>query len=260
MIDAVFALPAHLRRRLVDALAAGRLTVPCSPASLRSAIGLSEGGEAVAEALANLGRLGLTDSASAAFIRNVENVASRTPRPDLVWSGPDVPGVHARDTRIVYEELLSSAEHSVWVSSYAYFDGPKAFETLSRRMDELLALKVILFLNIQRRRGDTTSAHDVVRRFADRFWGQDWPGTLRPLVYYDPRSLEPDGPTGVLHAKAVVTDEEWVYITSANLTEAALDRNIELGLVVRDRALAVSLSGHFRALIDHALLKPLPAS
>jgi len=260
LIDAVFVLPAHLRRRLVDALAAGRLSVPCTPTSLRSAIGLTEGGEAVAEALADLGRLGLTSVASAAWIRSVEEVASRTPRPDLVWSGPDVPGVHARDTRRVYEELLGSVGHSAWLSSYAYFDGHKAFEVLSRRMDEVSGLEATLFLNIQRHRGDTSAAHEVVRRFADRFWGQDWPGTVRPTVYYDPRSLDPDGPTGVLHAKAVVADEESVYITSANLTEAALDRNIELGLVVRDRALAVSVIGHFHALIDHGLVLPLPAS
>lgn len=47
-------------------------------------------------------------------------------------------------------------------------------------------------------------------------------------------------------------------MTSANLTEAALDRNIEIGLVVRDRALAASVSSHFRALIDRKLLHPLP--
>ena len=127
-------------------------------------------------------------------------------------------------------------------------------------MDAVPDLQATLFLNIQRKRGDSTAAHDLVRRFADRFWGSDWPGTARPSVYYDPRSLEPDGPAGVLHAKAVVTDEQSVYITSANLTEAALDRNIELGLVVRDRALALSVIGHFRALIDHELLKPLPPS
>ena len=39
-------------------------------------------------------------------------------------------------------------------------------------------------------------------------------------------------------------------MTSANLTEAAFDRNIEIGLVVRDRALAASVSSHFRQLID----------
>jgi phosphatidylserine/phosphatidylglycerophosphate/cardiolipin synthase-like enzyme len=125
-------------------------------------------------------------------------------------------------------------------------------------MDALAGVRVTLLLNIQRKRGDTTAANELVRRFADRFWRADWPGTSRPSVYYDPRALELDGPAGVLHAKAVVIDEEVVFVTSANLTEAALDRNIELGLLVRDRALAASVSTHFRALIDRGLLRPLP--
>ena len=137
-------------------------------------------------------------------------------------------------------------------------DGPKAFEVLARRMDSLENLKVTLLLNIQRKRGDTSAADEVVRRFADRFWGDDWPGTSRPRVFYDPRALELDGPAGVLHAKAVVADDEVVFVTSANLTEAALDRNIEIGLLVRDRALAASVSSHFQGLIDRGLLKPLP--
>ena len=77
-------------------------------------------------------------------------------------------------------------------------------------------------------------------------------------MYFDPRALEIDGPGGVLHAKAVVADEERVFITSANLTEAALDRNIEIGLLVRDTPLALSVVSHFRGLIDRELLRPLP--
>jgi phosphatidylserine/phosphatidylglycerophosphate/cardiolipin synthase-like enzyme len=38
-----------------------------------------------------------------------------------------------------------------------------------------------------------------------------------------------------LHAKAVVVDDEAVFITSANFTEAALDRNIELGSFMTSR-------------------------
>jgi phosphatidylserine/phosphatidylglycerophosphate/cardiolipin synthase-like enzyme len=114
-----------------------------------------------------------------------------------------------------------------------------------------------LLLNIQRKRGESAS-EQLVRRFADRFWKIDWPGSARPGVFYDPRALEQDGPSGVLHAKAVVTDDEAVFVTSANLTEAALDRNIELGLLVRDRTLAASVSSHFRGLIDRGLLRPLP--
>ncbi len=258
MIDALLDLPDHLRKRLASALDSGFLAPPYSVATLRSVLGIQEGGEDVVGALLELERLGVSGPAATAWIRTVEEATSRTPRPDLVWSGPEVPGLHARDTRRVYEELLGSAERSVWASTYAFFDGPKAFEVLARRMDARPELGVTLLLNIQRKRGDTTAAEHLVRRFADRFWKTEWPGLSRPTVYYDPRALELDGPGGVLHAKALVIDDEALFVTSANLTEAALDRNIEVGLLVRDRALAASVLSHFRGLIDRGLLHPLP--
>ncbi len=260
MIDALLDLPSHLRERLASALKSGLLVAPHSVASLRSVLGNVEGGEDVVGALLDLERLGISGPAAAAWIGTIERAAARTPRPDLVWSGPEVLGLHARDTRRVYEELLGSAEHSVWASTYAFFDGPRAFDVLARRMEARPALRVTLLLNIQRKRGDTTAAEQLVRKFADRFWTIEWPGSLRPTVYYYPRALELDGPAGVLHAKAVVADDELVFVTSANLTEAALDRNIELGLLVRDRALAASVSRHFRVLIDRGLLCPLPST
>ncbi len=125
-------------------------------------------------------------------------------------------------------------------------------------MEELPDLAVPLLLNIQRRKSDTTAASDLVRRFAERFWGTDWPGSSRAPVYATVPLIVPEEPGGVLHAKAVVADEELVFVTSANLTEAAFDRNIEVGLLVKDRALAASVSSHFRALIDRGLLSPLP--
>ena len=77
-------------------------------------------------------------------------------------------------------------------------------------------------------------------------------------MYYDPRALDLEGPGGVLHAKAVVADDEKVFITSANLTEAAWDRNIELGVLIRDRTFALIIGGFLQSLIDRDLLKPLP--
>ena len=49
-----------------------------------------------------------------------------------------------------------------------------------------------------------------------------------------------------------------MFITSANLTAAAQDRNIELGLLVRDRTLAATTVIHFRTLIEMDLLRRLP--
>ena len=260
MNDALISLAAHERNRLVRALDAGMLDVPCAEAAVRSALG---GGQAPVAALATglneLAAQGMNARGCAALLRAVGEVEARHHKPDLVWSGPEVLGLHARDTRRVYEELFRGAERSVWVSTYAYFEGAQTFDALAKRMDSVEGLEATLCLNIQRKRGDTTSADDLVRRFADKFWGKDWPGKACPRVFYDPRSLELDGPGGVLHAKAVVADGEAVFVTSANLTEAAWDRNIEIGLLIRDRSLAETLVCHFQGLIDEKLLSPLPA-
>ncbi|NBT26512.1 MAG: hypothetical protein EBT09_08185 [Actinobacteria bacterium] len=57
---------------------------------------------------------------------------------------------------------------------------------------------------------------------------------------------------------AVVHDREQVFVTSANLTPNALDRNIDAGVLVRDRSLARTLAAHFQRLIDTGLVMPLP--
>ena len=260
MIDALLDLPSHLRDRLASALESGLLDPSPSSASLQSVLGHREDVGGLIAALLELAQLGVMGPAAAAWLRTIARAAARTPKPDLVWSGPEVPGLHARDTRRVYEELLGCAERSIWASTYAFFDGPKAFEVLARRMESRPALRVTLLLNIQRERSDTTASGQLVRRFADRFWKTDWPGQSHPNVFYDPRALDAEGPGGVLHAKAVVADDEAVFITSANLTEAALDRNIELGVLIRDRAFALTIGSYFRNLIDRDLLKPLPSS
>ena len=259
MNEALLALPAHLRKRLAHALETGTLTSPYPSAAVDAAVGGSSESEPVAKALTELHGLGVSGRGCAAWLRGLDHLATRRAAPDFVWSGPEVTGLHARDTRRVYEELLGAAGRSAWVTTYAFFDGPRAFEVLARRMDETPGLAVTLLLNVQRKKGDTTDADHLVRRFADRFWTEEWPGAARPRVFFDPRSLDPEGGVGVLHAKAVVVDDEAVFVTSANLTEAALDRNIEIGLLVRDRTLAATMTRHFTTLIERSLLHPLPA-
>ncbi|MFP4173487.1 MAG: DISARM system phospholipase D-like protein DrmC [Candidatus Hydrogenedentota bacterium] len=260
MIDALLKVPSHLRERLASALQSGLLSPPYEPVALQATLGGIESETEIVDALRELERLGITGEGAAAWLGTVDQASRQTLKPDLVWSGPEVPGLHARDTRRVYEELIGAAQQSMWISTYVYFDGSKMFERLARQMDAAPALNVTLLLNIQRKWGDTTAPDYLVRRFAERFWETDWPGSRRPRIFYDPRSLETDGPASVLHAKAVVVDDETVFVTSANLTEAALDRNIELGLLVRDGALAKSVSAHFHTLIDQKLLRPLPVA
>jgi phosphatidylserine/phosphatidylglycerophosphate/cardiolipin synthase-like enzyme len=56
--------------------------------------------------------------------------------------------------------------------------------------------------------------------------------------------------TGSLHAKCIVVDGKHVFISSANFTEAAQERNIEVGLLVQSRAVAERVCRFFDALLD----------
>jgi len=260
MTTALLELPTHLRKRLVAGLKSNMLGTPCSVSELQFLLGINEGGEAIVGALSELSEFGISGAAAAGWIESLEQALTQVAKPDFVWSGPEVAGLHARDTKRVYDQLLGSAEHSLWVSTFAYFDGPKVFKVLADRMDSLPELKVTLLLNIQRGKGDTSSAEALAYKFADRFWMQDWPGKRRPTIYYEPKSLTLDGPSSVLHAKAVIADGQVVFITSANLTEKAQNTNIETGILLRDRTLAASVAKHFQVLIEQGLLSALPAN
>jgi phosphatidylserine/phosphatidylglycerophosphate/cardiolipin synthase-like enzyme len=49
------------------------------------------------------------------------------------------------------------------------------------------------------------------------------------------------------------------FITSANFTESAHERNIELGVLFRDNPrVAESIRSKFESLIQNGFLKPLP--
>ncbi len=258
MIERLLELPAHVRERLVNALKTGLLVAPYEEAAVRSVLGGDAAAARVGYALKLLNDRAISGPAVALALEAASNAVADMPRADLVWSGPEVPGLHARDTRRVYEELVASAERSLWISTYAYYDGPQTFKSLAARMQVVPPLQVTLLLNIQRRSGETAPPEQLVARFAKRLWHHDWPGSREPAVFYDPRSLESGAPEGILHAKAVIADDAAAFVTSANLTEAAFDRNIEVGILTRDSMLATSLARHFGTLIERGLLRPLP--
>jgi phosphatidylserine/phosphatidylglycerophosphate/cardiolipin synthase-like enzyme len=247
-------------REIASALRAKRLAPPFSAMSLGRLIAAPVAQE-IAVDMQALADQGFTGPQLAAVLDML--VADRARRPrleeilDLVTTGPEAPGITNRDTSVVVRELFANAQHSVLVAGYAVYQGRTVFRALADRMQDRPELKVRMFLDVQRGPGDTSLPSEVVKRFAERFKTRKWPED-RPLphVFYDPRSLDLDAQKrACLHAKCVVVDGEAVFISSANFTEAAQERNIEIGLLVHSHWLADQLTSHFDTLLQAGYLK-----
>lgn len=204
-------LPATDTHELADALLAG----PVAVAALRARSGHSAVRAACTDLLATL--TSDTDRAAfAAALLTRWGVAASMPRVDVVWSGPaDLMAGHARLTSATIVDLIGQARTKLLIVGYAVHDEPSVTHALHAAVSRGVRLTLLLERAVDNPgftgRGPAFAALDA-RRLA-------WPGAARP-------------PGGALHAKILVVDEAKVLIGSANLTGAALARNLECGLVV----------------------------
>jgi phosphatidylserine/phosphatidylglycerophosphate/cardiolipin synthase-like enzyme len=58
-----------------------------------------------------------------------------------------------------------------------------------------------------------------------------------------------------LHAKCIVVDRSAVFVSSANFTEAAQEKNIEVGLLLKSPVVADRISRFFEQLAAARLLR-----
>jgi phosphatidylserine/phosphatidylglycerophosphate/cardiolipin synthase-like enzyme len=145
----------------------------------------------------------------------------------------------------------------VLVAGYALFNARPIFEPLAERIVARPAMRVRLFLNVAR--GDDVRDDDeLTTDFARRLRTHHWPPGRLPEVYFDPRSLERRADhRAVMHAKCVQVDDLRSFVTSANLTEAAQVRNIELGVVINDAAWCRAVRQQFEDLVGRGELRRL---
>lgn len=179
--------------------------------------------------------------------------------PDLVVSGPDVPGVPTADTYAVVQSLFQEATSEVILAGYAFYNGKALFERLAEKQAQNPNLKILFHVDVPRRFGDHTPSDVLVERYAEEFRTKHWPWVPLPELYFDPRALETDSKSRAsLHAKVVVIDRRKLLITSANFTEAAQQRNVEMGVLCSLPFLAERVCSYLEGLRKTGQLRRIP--
>lgn len=176
----------------------------------------------------------------------------------LVVTGPEVPDLTNLKTGSRFIQVVEHAKNELMLATFALYQGDRILEPIHQAMVRNPTLGVTLILNVQRSYGDKTINEEILEQHRQEFRMKNWPWEVKPDVYYYPESLHMDAKSRAsMHAKFVIADEERCFITSANFTEAAQKKNIEVGIELTGSHEPKALSRYFKSLIAESKLAKL---
>lgn len=166
---------------------------------------------------------------------------------DLVWTGPDVQAIPLRRTDQVLREVIESAQRSLLIVSFAVYRIPAIAQAIVRAAKRRVRVRICVEWSDD---DANEAAYDTIRALGPDVVAYSevfaWPRENRPK--------DQQGRTGILHAKLAVADLGMVFISSANLTEYALNLNMELGVLVHGGHIPEKVVAHFDRLISTGVL------
>jgi cardiolipin synthase A/B len=167
---------------------------------------------------------------------------------ELVWTGPDTEQTPFRRTEQAILQVLDAAKSRITLVSFAVYRIPNVANALVRAAKRGVGLTVIV-------------------ETPDKIEGEGEYSTIKALgqevaacstVYFWPkanRSVGENNKAGILHIKCAVADGEWLFLSSANLTQQAFTINMELGILVRGGTIPSRVEQQFEQLIRSGQLK-----
>jgi len=238
-------------RALLAAVEQGRVETPLTATGLR-ATGFGPWIDDVLPLVGDAKRAGVLAMLRATL---AERENHRSPRLELVWTGPVGPHGTVRDTAVVVRQLFAQARDSVLIGGFRFDAGADLFEPLRQVMADH-GVTATIFLDVEGVAKTVAGGPAYAAKRVAEFYTKNWPfDGPRPEVYYDPRTAVPGPPWVSLHAKYVVVDERWSLVTSANFTDRGQSRNIEAGVLIDDEHFARRLATQWRGLIANGVVQ-----
>ena len=236
--------------RLRSGIAGKQVRTPITRASLL-AYGIKHQHEALEAALSGHSALACLSVLDVAL---AERTSAQRPAPELVWTGPERSHSTARDTAVVLRALFESAKEQVILAGFSFTKGSAVLAPLHRAMAEE-QLDVCFFVHVEQVQSQSVDPEAHAAAQIEAFIAAAWPfGDPMPRIYYDKRALTPGPPWSSLHAKCVVVDGKKAFLSSANFSERAQERNIEAGVLLHDPSFAHHLARQWLGLIEAGLV------
>jgi len=155
---------------------------------------------------------------------------------DTVWSGPGSHHVPMRATAVVLADIVRQALRELLLMTYSAKPHQPLSEALGAAVSRGVAVSVVV--ETLQGAGSALSGDEPYRTFVGvpgiKLW--HWPTSQRTK------------PEAKMHAKLAVADRRVLLVTSANLTQSGVAKNIEAGLLIRGGTAPVRAAEHVDAL------------
>lgn len=157
------------------------------------------------------------------LIIEIKNVEVKTDEnTSLVWSSPIKYHKKIEQTYAMFLKMINDANDSILFVGYAMTDNEnqEIFEALKKAAKERhVKIKIIFDKATKAKKwGKWTKSP---KKIIGKIWGD---------IEYFPEIYSYDDKNSSLHAKFLVVDKKEILVTSANMTDRAMTRNLEMGI------------------------------
>lgn len=173
---------------------------------------------------------------------NVDAWHREDQRLELVWTGPSAANTTLRRSDQALLEIIREAQTEILIVTFAAYRVPALRVALLDAVNRGVSFKLIAEHG-ESEGGKVKQSPTMAlgSELAKRTAVYVWPTERRPVDDYGQRAA--------LHAKCAVVDGRRLLVSSANFTGAAMDRNMELGILVEGGTLPKMVAEHFGGLV-----------
>ena len=154
---------------------------------------------------------------------------------EVVWSGPMPNDALGRTTWAVLDEVVQSAHEYIYAATYSAGQGAPAITALRGAINRGVRVTCLVDMH------DRPEALAILR---NELPGARLLGLVKPQNQFAP----------LMHAKFIAVDGHSTFLTSANFSNLAVDRSLEVGLLVQNSFVAHQFKRRVEDLLDQGFL------
>ena len=156
----------------------------------------------------------------------------------MVLTGPSTSFVATRKTEQVLLDLIREAKRELFMVSFVAYNWDTIIKALQSAVARGVDLKVLLEASKADGGSLDNDPSEMLRKLVPQASIYQWTTQSEEFL------------GGKVHAKIAVADAKTAFVTSANLTGHAMEKNFEAGLLVDGGEIPRDLSDHIQGLIE----------